>query len=163
MTQDSKRTRMVTSNGWRYRLAHHKEEGIILLDTHDQSSVQVGQLRAYVLRSQSTRIFDRATFKTNLGGEVSDADFVSVMTKYNSYKEASGRPIKAPPEVAHATFLEARGLPAQMLRKATRTPRSRVTNCYSCKASLDNSINFECSACNWIICSCGACGCGWTE
>jgi DNA helicase IV len=38
---------------------------------------------------------------------------------------------------------------------------NRVAKCYSCKSSLDNSINMECSSCGWILCSCGACGCGY--
>lgn len=37
----------------------------------------------------------------------------------------------------------------------------RVTHCYACKKPLDNSIDLECVACGWIICKCGACGCGW--
>jgi len=39
------------------------------------------------------------------------------------------------------------------------TRRHRVTHCYSCKFSLNNAINPECSKCGWIICECGACGC----
>ena len=165
MASLTRRTRKVTSNGWWYRLARHSEKGLVLLDSHDQSDVEDGQLRAFVMETQRTEIFDRAAFKVLLGGVVSDADFVRLMTRYNSFKEAAGRPIKAPPEVAHSNFLEARGLPAQALRVSTRRLNHRVTHCYACKAALDNSIKLECTACNWIICSCGACGCGcgWTR
>jgi hypothetical protein len=38
---------------------------------------------------------------------------------------------------------------------------SRVTHFYSCKEQLDNSIDIECVSCNWILCWCGACGCGF--
>ncbi|WP_426148771.1 UvrD-helicase domain-containing protein [Polaromonas sp. DSR2-3-2] len=38
---------------------------------------------------------------------------------------------------------------------------NRVAKCYACKSPLDNSINMECSSCGWILCSCGACGCGY--
>lgn len=37
----------------------------------------------------------------------------------------------------------------------------RVTHCYSCKAELDSSLHIECNTCNWLICYCGACGCGY--
>lgn len=37
----------------------------------------------------------------------------------------------------------------------------RVTHCYACKNHLDNTIDIECKACGWIICKCGACGCGY--
>ena len=157
----SKRTRKVTSNGWWYWLAHHKEKGLVLLDEFDQSSLEEGQIRAYVLEAHRSEVFARDAFKVNLGGEVSDADFVRLITRYNQFKEAAGRPLKAPPEVAHANFLHARGLPAQELRRVTHRRSHRVTHCYACKELLDNSIDLECTACNWIICSCGACGCGW--
>lgn len=39
--------------------------------------------------------------------------------------------------------------------------KHRTPNCYACKTLLDNSINIECNLCNWIICNCGACGCGF--
>lgn len=37
----------------------------------------------------------------------------------------------------------------------------RVTHCYSCKKKLDSSLHIECNACKWLICYCGACGCGY--
>lgn len=49
------------------------------------------------------------------------------------------------------------------VRLAQGGRRKRVTHCYSCKSALDNSINLECKACGWILCSCGACGCGYSE
>ena len=39
-----------------------------------------------------------------------------------------------------------------------RTPRQ--AHCWYCKVSLDNSIDYECNNCGWILCECGACGCG---
>lgn len=46
------------------------------------------------------------------------------------------------------------------IRMASSRSR-RITHCYNCKESgLDNSTDFECVSCNWIICPvCGACGC----
>lgn len=41
--------------------------------------------------------------------------------------------------------------------------KHRVTHCYSCKVRLDSSLHIECNACNWLICSCGACGCGYEK
>lgn len=37
----------------------------------------------------------------------------------------------------------------------------RVTQCYRCKGLLDNSLDKECEHCGWIVCDCGACGCGY--
>ena len=47
------------------------------------------------------------------------------------------------------------------VRPARKVKFNRVARCYSCKSTLDNSINMECSSCGWILCSCGACGCGY--
>lgn len=37
----------------------------------------------------------------------------------------------------------------------------RITHCWDCKKHLDNSIELECNSCGWILCECGACGCGY--
>ena len=62
----------------------------------------------------------------------------------------------------HKEYLERLGKEYRGVRPATRDPRiRRVTHCYDCKQPLDNSIDIECVACNWILCKCGACGCGY--
>jgi len=44
-----------------------------------------------------------------------------------------------------------------------KTKLQRVTHCYNCKGHLDNNSDLECLECGWIICTCGACGCGYEE
>lgn len=46
------------------------------------------------------------------------------------------------------------------LRPATNRFR-RVTHCYDCKHPLDSVIDYECNKCGWLVCDCGACGCGY--
>jgi hypothetical protein len=41
--------------------------------------------------------------------------------------------------------------------------KHRITHCWFCKKELDNAIDIECSACGWILCQCGACGCGFKK
>jgi hypothetical protein len=43
------------------------------------------------------------------------------------------------------------------------TKRHRVAHCYSCKENLDSSLHIECNSCTWLICYCGACGCGYEK
>ncbi len=51
-------------------------------------------------------------------------------------------------------------LPAPPLRRATRA--HRTANCWRCSRELDNTVDFECCRCGWIVCwNCGACGCGF--
>jgi hypothetical protein len=39
--------------------------------------------------------------------------------------------------------------------------RHRTTHCYACKEHLDSSLHLECNSCAWLVCYCGACGCGY--
>lgn len=39
--------------------------------------------------------------------------------------------------------------------------KRRSTHCYNCKSSLDSDRDIECNACKWMVCRCGACGCGY--
>lgn len=61
----------------------------------------------------------------------------------------------------HQVFLKNKGLPNKGVARSEPNKRHRITHCYSCKNSLDNEINSQCAACQWIICECGACGCGY--
>jgi hypothetical protein len=67
------------------------------------------------------------------------------------------------PIVVHKFFLEQLGIPY----KGTRTPEeskkispTRTSWCWNCKRPLTSQVNLECCACDWILCQCGACGCG---
>jgi len=57
---------------------------------------------------------------------------------------------------------EARNLPQAELR-VTTAKRHRVTHCYECKIHLESGSFLECTTCNWLVCSCGACGCGYSN
>ena len=63
--------------------------------------------------------------------------------------------------VNHQRFLESRGIPYQGISEASQRKDHRITHCYSCHHPLDNAIDAECVVCRWIICTCGACGCGY--
>lgn len=68
------------------------------------------------------------------------------------------------PEERHKERLLKLGKTYLGVRKATPNPaRRRVTHCWACKEGLDSSIDIECLSCNWILCACGACGCGFGE
>jgi len=61
----------------------------------------------------------------------------------------------------HQDFLKSKGLPYRGVANRSSNRTHRITHCYSCKDSLDNEIQSECAGCKWIICECGACGCGY--
>ena len=61
----------------------------------------------------------------------------------------------------HQNFLKGKGLPYRGVVAVNHKKKHRLTHCYACKDSLDSEINSLCAACKWIICGCGACGCGY--
>jgi len=62
----------------------------------------------------------------------------------------------------HRQFMSKAGRIAPESKRASK--KNRVSHCWSCKQPVDNTIDLECSACNWIICgSCGACGCTYGD
>jgi hypothetical protein len=104
--------------------------------------------------------FERVAFKQQLSDDVTDQDFVQLVKAYNDFKSIHHLPLIAPPEIAHANFLRKRGLPVLGVRQKAKGKLHRVSHCWSCKNPLDNAVDIECVACGWIVCRCGACGCG---
>ena len=60
---------------------------------------------------------------------------------------------------AHSDFLSARGVPQSTAGKPKKSSH-RVAKCPNCGRKFGDAIEMECAACHWIICACGACGCG---
>lgn len=67
-------------------------------------------------------------------------------------------------EDRHKERLQNLGIEYQGVRQALNvSEKRRVTHCYACKEPLDNSVDIECVTCGWILCKCGACGCGFQK
>ena len=58
----------------------------------------------------------------------------------------------------HKEWVESKGITYKGHRESHRF---RKAYCYSCTNQIDNRSNKECTGCGWIICNCGACGCGY--
>ncbi|HIA01094.1 MAG TPA: DUF3553 domain-containing protein [Myxococcales bacterium] len=62
----------------------------------------------------------------------------------------------------HREFFKSCGIEYLGTREAGfRQPRT--PDCFACKCPLDSTIQDECLGCRWILCNCGACGCGWVR
>jgi hypothetical protein len=132
----------------------------VLLDESRQSNLSDGTLRAFLHRGTREEIFDRVAFRSALGGTISDNDFVLLVNAYNNYKTTIGLPLRAPAEVAHQNYFRKRGLAYAGTREPTQGIIARFAVCWSCKQPLTTEVDLECNACGWMICACGACGCG---
>ena len=62
----------------------------------------------------------------------------------------------------HRLLLGRLGIPYQGVLEPSPKKSLRVTLCYSCGHALNNATNSECAVCGWIVCICGACGCGYS-
>lgn len=60
----------------------------------------------------------------------------------------------------HKEFLEERKVPYRGVRMRDKEKKKRATHCYECHSPLDSDIDAECNICGWMLCYCGACGCG---
>tara|TARA_Y100001970_G_scaffold16509_1_gene18558 strand:- start:102 stop:773 length:672 start_codon:yes stop_codon:yes gene_type:complete len=64
----------------------------------------------------------------------------------------------------HKLFLKEKGI-SGFERAGTFYPskktKKRTTHCYNCRDPLNSFDDLSCKACKWILCSCGACGCGF--
>ena len=154
-------------------------DSMVQLPGHSQIyvySVKRGVLRQFAAAQLRTMV------ETVHGGE-SDA----AIAEYNSWKAQHGdeflrtEPVRLAEEhqrlaeehqrlaaaeertrAAHIQRLAALGIDPTSVDSLPVAPRQhRVTHCYSCKRHLDSKVFLECSACHWIICGCGACGCGY--
>jgi hypothetical protein len=61
---------------------------------------------------------------------------------------------------AHKQFLENLGI-SWGGTIFSKHHKIRSTHCYNCKTALTTHIDIECVSCGWLLCTCGACGCGW--
>lgn len=61
----------------------------------------------------------------------------------------------------HRDYLIKLGKPDRGLKAVSITRPHRASVCYQCGEPVDNKVDFECAACEWIVCNaCAACGCG---
>jgi hypothetical protein len=62
---------------------------------------------------------------------------------------------------AHRRFVEAHGITYKGVERTDGNRKSgRRTKCGSCGIPLDDFAHAACSACDGVLCSCGACACG---
>ena len=62
----------------------------------------------------------------------------------------------------HKRHLQRVGIRASGEITRNKHKRYRAAKCWACHHPIDNLTMYECSVCSgWIICTCGACGCGY--
>jgi uncharacterized protein YifE (UPF0438 family) len=61
---------------------------------------------------------------------------------------------------SHRKYMVSKGKEYKGVTRGSKK-RPREPRCYQCHEELDNAIDYECLNCEWVLCWCGACGCGY--
>jgi hypothetical protein len=62
---------------------------------------------------------------------------------------------------AHAIHLKKQGISVPTPSVFQHNDLHRAAHCWSCKDPLDSNDEMACVICRWLLCDCGACGCGY--
>jgi hypothetical protein len=64
---------------------------------------------------------------------------------------------------AHKLHLEKQGINPPSMSTRPHQGVHRETGCWSCRQVLDSDDDMACAVCGWLLCDCGACGCGYGQ
>ena len=126
------------------------------------------QLKSGMLVRHKTKgyigVFDDVTHMQHLFENPSDTFGCRVRVGYNKIEIASRENIEILHDIRLKDRHKANRTPFGFEQKGNKMAKNRyylrVTRCWRCKKHLDNTANSECVKCRWILCQCGACGCG---
>jgi hypothetical protein len=111
----------------------------------------LGNLEA--LYRKNPEIFEPAVLS-----EIRTAKVCVGLISRSDLEQLENEPQKKAVISAHKAFLKKHRIGHKGTRLGFTTRAEPV--CYVCNRSNDGSIDLECNICGWVICSCGACGCG---
>jgi hypothetical protein len=126
---------------------------IVVFDPETQDVLRPDRIALWSLTSRRPKEYSRELARQKIRAAESDTWLHAIREYERPETPAAKQAIDN-----HNSMLERFRLPYAGVRIAG--PRNRrVTHCWACKRDLDSEIDFECIACGWILCKCGACGC----
>lgn len=143
---------MPWTNDGRFWVGRHELRGIIVIPKNSMSSDSEFDV-FFVDQDRVATCDPEIMRKFTSGATVSSEEVEQSVTAFLSIRDRDL-------ERKHRKFLEQHGKVYAETRKRSKVLPSRITHCYACKSALDSTVNLECVACGWILCQCGACGCG---
>lgn len=136
----------------RYWLGRHATKGPILVS----GPIQAGdRIMVFFVDEDRWVDCDRAIMKEKLMDDLPD-DLVRRVTQDLLAK------LEEEVKSKHLTYLKNRNLSAAGTEKRSDASPQRFTHCWRCKSNINSVTLLECCGCGWILCNCGACGCGYT-
>lgn len=155
--------RIVKRRGRVFWICRHRERGVLIGGWPEERAAEVRQLDLFSVDREQ-----RVTFGIALGADpawctdlgMDDLAVNALVEEYVRISDARRRP----PEPTRPRPASPRPSPGRLARPpvAAGIPRpGRSTICYQCRTSLHSSTHLRCSECRWLVCDCGACGCGY--
>ncbi len=156
--------------------------GLVVFDRSIQ--LEDGSVLLYVVKEDHVRKFVAQELRQLLVKESSSECISEARRKYRNWKKFFSSRLKAAAQAEAFSFEKERQEEEELLatrrKEAEESHRKRLerfnieytgvrkisyerwreANCWNCAAPLDNAIDIECVSCGWILCRCGACGCG---
>lgn len=141
----------IPRNGKRLWVGFHLGLGPVIIA--EREVCQRGeQITAFVVKEHKASTFRTMVLRSRMRPEPMTAEEASqAMSIFDGNVKTN-----------HQNYLTRLGQPASQL-KSSETSRARSTKCHRCGTAIDNELYLECAACRWIVCDCGACGCGYDE
>ena len=135
------------SNGYRRVVWVGKTSSgkLLLYDAYSQSGVSSkNYVRLFNVASGTEEEYRKSTLRPRIR---------------RASKKESARAIGIYARIRHKAFMLRLGISKYPgTRESTKV---RTAECYRCKGGLDSVSDIECLACGWLVCACGACGCGY--
>ena len=112
----------------------------------------------------ASRVFEEHITELTLPSDLAEKVLVYEQQKQALAKQRQEEVRRQEEEVLvakHRRHMAQVGVPYRGMRKRVGE-NIRKTHCWKCKMPIDNAKFDECITCGWIICDCGACGCGFS-
>lgn len=139
----------VERNSIRFWVGRHNTLGLMVVSETEieKSRTDGGLLSAFVVPKDEVKRFKSDVLRTRIEqNAVTETEAIEALDAFVTFN--------------HKNYLRKTGRPLASLLHAEHSP-VRSTHCYNCQAHLDSSSHLKCSACGWLVCTCGACGCSY--
>ena len=141
----------IPRNGKRLWVGFHLGLGPVIIAEREVHQKEE-HITAFVVKEHKASTFKTAVLRSRMRPEPMTAEEASqAMSIFDGNVKTN-----------HQNYLTRVGQAPSQLRNS-RISRMRSTKCYRCGAAIDSEFYLECAACGWIVCDCGACGCGYDK
>ncbi len=128
-------------------IGRHHKIGLVVLAEHQSAPKDSEFVSLFLVAEGRTASFKRSILRETISPAVGADDSRAAIHAFVGH--------------LHRNFLKEEGFGFAGVRVYSDALR-RDTHCYRCKGALSSDSYLQCLACHWLVCSCGACGCGYS-